>query len=222
MKRISTLAAVIVFAVVLLTPAVADAAPNGPGASGWKLGNYNPSGMAVSMAQVAPVAGGLATFNFTNQPNTALLLNTQGNSPFLGNDVGKTISATFTISGAVGAFTAYPDQCYPNGLPPNVRLFFETSYSAGGFAYSDYWWADDAWVMLANGTFTISAKVNPTTANWSDWGGETSAANAARFTSAASNVTGIGLSFGGYCHYESGVGTTDGTGALALNSFSVS
>nr|MDA8080870.1 hypothetical protein [Actinomycetota bacterium] len=115
MKRISTLGAVIVFAVVLLTPAVAEAAPNGPGASGWKLGYYNPSGMALSMAQVAPIADGVAAFNFTNQPDTALLLNTKGNSPLLGNDLNKTVSATFTISGATGDFTAYPDQCYPSG-----------------------------------------------------------------------------------------------------------
>ncbi len=222
MKRISTLGAVIVFAVVLLTPAVAEAAPNGPGASGWKLGYYNPSGMALSMAQVAPIADGVAAFNFTNQPDTALLLNTKGNSPLVGNDLNKTVSATFTISGATGGFTAYPDQCYPSGTAPNVRLFFETKYSAGGFAYSDYWWADDAFSTLQNGTFTITAVVNPTTAHWSDWGGELSAAHATTFTSAASNVTGIGLSFGGYCHYESGVGTTNGTGALSLRSFSVS
>ena len=218
MKRISTLAAFIVFAALLLTPAVAEAAPNGPGASGWKLGYYNASGRALSMAQVAPVAGGLATFNFTNQPDTALLLNTQGNSPLLGNDVGKTVSATFTISGVTKSFMYY-GAC--GSTPASTRLFFETSYSVGGFAYSDYWWADDAYSTLANGTFTITAVVSPAGV-WSDWGGEPSATNVTTFTSAASNVTGIGLSFGGGCFFENGVGTTNGKGALSLTSFSVS
>ena len=101
-----------------------------------------------------------------------------------------------------------------------MRLFFETS-NAGGFAYSHYWWADDASYTLANGTVTISAVVDPTAANWSDWGGELSGANTASFTAAASNVTGVGLSFGGYCHFESGVGTADGSGAFTLSSFTV-
>jgi hypothetical protein len=44
---------------------------------------------------------------------------------------------------------------------------------------------------------------------------------AAGFEAALSNVTDIGLSFGGGFFFENGVGTTDGSGTT-LNSFNVS
>ncbi len=204
---------------IVLAPAVAGAAPTGPGASGWHLGYYTPSGRALSMAQTAPAAGGDATFAFTNQPDAALLIATQGSSTLLGNDLGATISATFTVSGATGSFMAYPDQCYPGGAAPNVRLFFETS-NAGGFANTHYWWADDASYTLANGRATLTATISPSSA-WSDLNGQSSASNASTFAGAASDVTAIGLSFGGYCHYESGVGTSDGSGTFTLSSYTV-
>jgi hypothetical protein len=40
------------------------------------------------------------------------------------------------------------------------------------------------------------------------------------FMDAASNVTMIGLSFGGGCFFENGVGTIDGSGTFTLDSFS--
>ena len=226
MKRMTAFAASVALLGVMIAPTVATAASDGAGASGWHVGSYNSSGRALSMSQAAPSAGGVAQFNFTSQPNTALLIATQGSSTLLGNDVGKTVTATFTISGATGAFSAYPDQCYPdypgNGVaPPNVRLFFETS-NAGGFAISNYGWADDASVTLANGTMILTARVDPSAANWSDWGGKLSGSNTSTFNAAAGNVTGVGLSFGGYCHYESGVGTSDGSGTFTLSSFRVS
>ncbi len=220
MKRINALAAVIVFAGVLVAPAMAGAAPNGPGASGWHLGYYTPSGRTLSTSQAAPGAG-LAAINFTAQDNTALLIDTQGNSPFLGNDLGKTVTATFTISGASADFTYYGEPV-ANGASASTRLFFETSY-AGGFSPTKYWWADNATASynLANGTITISAVVDPA-GNWSAFYGEPSATYDGSFSAAASNVTGIGFSFGGGSGYENGVGTTNGSGTFTLTSFSVS
>src|SRR5690349_5064736 len=119
------IAAITVFAVPVLA-----------GGSDWKLGYYTPSGQALSTASVATGAG-IATFNFTSQPNTALLVTTRGNSPSLGNDMGKTITATFDISDATGAFTysgeGTPDN--PCGTPANTRFFFETD-NGGGFAFT--------------------------------------------------------------------------------------
>ena len=203
----------------VLAPTVAGAAPAGPGAPGWHVGYYTPSGRALSMSEAAPTAGGGAMFPFTNQPNTALLIATQGSSSLLGNDLGETIHATFTISGVTGSFMAYPDQCYPNGAAPNVRLFFETS-NAGGYANTHYWWADVASSPLANGSETLTATISPTSP-WSDLNGKASGDNSSAFADAASNVTAIGLSFGGYCHYESGVGTSNGSGTFTLTSYTV-
>lgn len=217
MKRFNILVAAVIMSGVLIAPALASAAPNGPGASNWHLGYYNPSGMALSMAQAAP-GSGIASFNFTNQDNTALLLNTQGASGFVGNDLEKTISASIAISNMTGAFSSY-GTC--GSTPPTVRIFFETSYSVGGFSYTDYWWSHDATYVLAEGSATISALVDPTSATWSDWNGQSSADNSAAFSAAARNVTGIGFSFGGGCFFENGVGTSNGSGTFTLTSFDV-
>ena len=43
----------------------------------------------------------------------------------------------------------------------------------------------------------------------------------ASFNAAASIITAVGLSFGGGCFFENGVGTTDGSGTFTLTSFTV-
>jgi len=195
---------------------VAGAASNGPGASGWHIGYYNSSGRALSLAQAAP-GGGVASLNFTNQPNTALLIADQGSDKaIVGNQAGGTITATFTVSDATGAFTYYGGPS--SGGQANVRLFFETG--GGPFAYTNYWWSDVAFTPLGNGTYTLTAQIDPA-AQWSDWNGQPSATNIAAFDAAASDITGIGLSFGGGAGFENGVGTTNGSGSLTLNSFTV-
>jgi hypothetical protein len=50
--------------------------------------------------------------------------------------------------------------------------------------------------------------------------GQPSAANAEAFNTAANNPTAVGLSFGGGCFFENGVGTTDGSGSFTLTNFS--
>jgi hypothetical protein len=189
--------------------------------SNWKLGYYTPSPHGtISNASVTGVAPALATFNFTNLPNTALLITDQGSNKagVLGNDAELTITANFTISGATGTFTYFgePDG---SGVPATVRLFFQTK--GGPFAYTNYWWSDAAFTPLGNGTFTLTATVDAAQA-WSDWNGQPSSANAAAFTAAASDVTSIGLSFGGGYFFENGVGTADGSGAFTLTSYAVS
>jgi hypothetical protein len=218
MKQRTLLVTAALVASLIATPLAAAAAGNG--SSGWHLGYYNSSGRALSMSQTSP-GSGVASFNFTNQDNTALLIDTQGSSPFVGNDLGKTITAVISVSDVTGSFSSY-GTC--GSTPPTVRLFFETSYSAGGFAYTDYWWSHDATYVLANGTAKITALVEPSSATWSDWNGQASSdpTYSSAFSAAASDVTGIGFSFGGGCFFENGVGTADGSGTFALTSFSVS
>lgn len=210
------------YAVLAAVAAVAVfAAPAMAGGSDWKVGYYTPSGQTLSMASADMPVTGLATFNFTGQPNTALLVTTHGNSPFLGNDAGKTITATFDITGAAGAFTYWGEGTADNpcGYPANTRFFFETD-NGGGFAFTHFWWSNPANVVLANGHYTLTATVEP--AEWSDWNGQPGATQAAGFADAAANVTMIGFSFGGGCFFENGVGTTDGSGTFTLDTFSVS
>jgi hypothetical protein len=207
-------------AAVALTSGSALAASGGGKASGWHIGYYNP-GNSLSFAQATQPAGGLAALNFTNQANTALLVTDQkAQFPgLLGNLTGKTLSASATIGGATGAFTYYGEGGQGDcGTPASVRLFFETS-NAGGFDETHYWWSNPVSATLANGTITLSTSTNG--ANWSDFYGHfgNEAGYSAGFNAAVANVTEIGLSFGGGCFFENGVGTTDGSGTFTLNSY---
>jgi hypothetical protein len=61
-------------------------------------------------------------------------------------------------------------------------------------------------------------------AEWSDFFGHfgSDPTYAAGFAAAASNVTAIGLSFGGGSFLENGIGTSDGSGTFTLESSAVS
>lgn len=195
----------------------------------WKLGYYNTSGRALSMMTTGP-GDGVAAFDFTDQPNTALLVTQQGSlkGTLLGDLTGATIDAKFTITGATDAFT-YAGEGTPSNpctgplTAASVRLFFETD-NGGGFGYTHYWWSNPQTVLLANGSFELNQVLN-SDAGWSDWNGQlanSTADIAAGFDDAAANVTMIGLSFGGGCFFENGVGTADGSGTFTLDSYSVS
>jgi hypothetical protein len=163
-------------------------------------------------------SGGLAAFNFAVPDKTRLLYNSK-DPALLGNLLTSTMSATFTIADVTGNFT-YGGEPSCGGTTGNVRLNFESIPPGTKFAYTNYWWADvsPASAVLANGDFTLTVTVDATQA-WSDWNGQPSSANADAFNAAATNVTAVGLSFGGGCFFENGVGTTDGSGTLTLNTF---
>jgi hypothetical protein len=160
---------------------------------------------------------GLATFDFAGPDKAHLLFS---DSPdLIGSKNGTTMTASFTVQGVSGTFT-YGGEPSCGGTTATVRLYFESIPPGTKFAFTNYWWSDTAWQVLANGTapLTLTALVDPT-AQWSDWNGQPSSTNRAAFNAAAGNVTAVGLSFGGGCFFENGVGTTDGTGTFTLDSF---
>lgn len=134
----------------------------------------------------------------------------------LGDIRGKQVTANFTITGS-NDFQYYgqgqPGDC--DGTPASVRLYFETS---GKFAYTNYWWSNPAAQVLVNGNnLVVTATV--TGDQWSDWNGQSGVTEAAGFAAAAKNVTEIGMSFGGGCFFENGVGASDAD--FTLNSYTV-
>jgi hypothetical protein len=179
---------------------------------------------------VQPSGANLAAFGFAVKTNSRLLVtqNDPTKNPYLGNHAGQTISATVHVDGVnPGATFTYSGEgttSNPCGTPASVRLFFTST--GGPFAYTQYWWSDvppgsaqlDALMAAPQ---NLTATLDPATP-WSDWNGQPSAAHAAEFTAAASNITSIGLSFGGGCFFENGVGTSDGSGVFTLQSFSES
>jgi hypothetical protein len=193
----------------------------------WKLGYYTPSPHGtISTSSVTGPAPALATFNFTNLPNTALLITDQGanKSMLLGDDTGMTVSAKFTVSnlgaGASFMYFGQPDAC--GGTTSYVRYFFQTN-NAGGFDETHFWWSNPvSAALVTNGSPTL-ASVSLDGSNWSDFFGHfgNDPAYADGFKAAVSDVTSIGLSFGGGCFFENGVGTTDGSGTFTLNSYTL-
>jgi hypothetical protein len=196
-------------------PVSADAA------SKWKVGYYTPSSPG-TLSMSAADQGGIASLGFTDLPNTALLATQQGSfkGQLLGNLLGEQLTANYTISNA-SVFTYFGEgtDSNPCGTPASVRFYFATD-NGGGFAYTHYWWSNPESRVLANGTVSMTVNVDP--AFWSDWNGQSGTSQSAGFADAASNVTLIGLSFGGGCFFENGVGTVDGSGTFTLNSFTAS
>lgn len=164
---------------------------------------------------------GLAAFAFAVKDNSHLLVtsNDVSKNSLLGDHHGETITASIDVSGVNGAFTYYLEGTSSNscGTPATTRLFFAST--GGPFEATQYWWSDSASYVLANGTATLTATLDPATA-WSDYNGEASSTQPGDFTDAARHITEIGLSFGGGCFFENGVGTSDGSGIFTLNTFS--
>ncbi len=214
---------------ILAIPAFAD--NSGQSASGWHIGYYNPSNRALSNAEAPSAPGGVASLNFTNQPNTALLTTDQKakNPSLLGDLTGKTVSASFALTGLSTSHPVIyynePDAC--GGTTAYVRYFFDT-VNSGGFNETNYWWSNPTSLPLTvDGTYSIPP-VSLIGANWSDYYGHfgTNANSdgfngAAGFKFAVGHVTNMGLSFGGGCFFENGVGTNDGSGTFTLNTFTV-
>lgn len=206
-------------------PASAFGPASPPPASGWQIGYYTPSLQTLSYAQ-AFKGSGEASLNFTSSPYTALLITGQkAKYPSLLGDLSadSSVSARFAVSGVTGIFTYMGEPyCGPpvGGALPNVRFYFQTS-NAGGFDETHYWWSNPVSWTLTNGSMTLTNPLSPAT--WSDYNGHAGDVTAytAGFYAALSNVTDIGLSFGGGCFFENGVGTTDGSGTFTLNSFTV-
>ena len=195
------------------TPSGANAA-----ASGWKIYSYNASGQALSSKQAPSGTATIAEFDFLSTPDDALLAMKASGSPD-SSILGKTITATFAIVGA-GTFTYWgegtPDN--PCGTPANTRLYFNTAN--GPFAFTKFWWSNPASAFLtAPGIGTVTAMVSP--AFWSDWNGQNGTTDPDAFANAAANPDLVGLSFGGGCFFENGVGVNVGSATFKLISYTV-
>jgi hypothetical protein len=183
--------------------------------SNWKL----------SDGSVNTPASAVAAFDFV-KPDSAHLLysSTFGASKYGTDDSTGSMSATFTVDNVTGTFTYGSAITGCTGGQATVGLFFESITPGSKFAYTNYWWSNPERVALGpNGVLTPLAPVlmsDP--AQWSDWNGHSGTFDGqttAAFIAATKSVTAVGLSFGGGCFFENGVGTTDGSGSFTLNSF---
>jgi hypothetical protein len=190
-----------------------------PGAVKWKVVDYNriqthPARIPFKLALGGD--GGIG-FDFLDTPDTALLGTSHPSyrGDLWGDMTGKTISARVgvTVTSGAPAFTYYgqPDAC---GTPASVRFYFQTNTS-GKFEFTDYWWSNPTSISLEalkSGDVTLSALFSDP-ANWSDWNGQFGTTDPAAFAAAVKDVQFVGLSFGGGCFFENGVGIQPGTGS---------
>ena len=187
-----------------------------PGAPKWKVVDYNR--VQTHPARIPNKIPGGISFDFLNTPDTALLATSHPsyNGTLLGDLTGKTVSATVGVTVTpTSDFDYYgePDGC---GRQANVRLYFQTD-TGGKFQETDYWWSNPFSVdleALKAGDQTIAASLSDPAA-WSDFYGHfgSDPQYAAAFAEAVKDVQLIGVSFGGGCFFENGVGIKQGTGS---------
>jgi len=218
----------IIFSLVAISLVVISAPPTSraenfdnppPGAVKWKVIDYNR--IQTHPARVPyKISGGIG-FDFLFTPDTALLGTSHPTyrGDLWGNMTGKTLSATVGVTVTPGtAFEYYgqPDTC---GTPASVRFYFQTDTS-GKFEETDYWWSNPVSVNLQtlaaiqplDDTMSVAFS---TPSMWSDYNGHfgSDPAYNAAFLKAVKDVQFVGLSFGGGCFFENGVGIQPGTGS---------
>jgi hypothetical protein len=157
---------------------------------------------------------------------TALLTTTSARG-LLGNLTGKTLTASVSLSftGSITYGLEDPNSC--GDVPANVQFFISTdprTYSPDRASGNEtgYWWSNPANVPMDVAVSGAGLRVPLTPGNWSDANGHLSSdpAYTAGFKAAVANVQQIGLSFGGGCFFDTGIGITGGSGSFTLTSFS--
>jgi hypothetical protein len=229
-KAVLALAAVL--ALVLTASALGDDFSQGKGAKAapnWKLLGRGPGGHSTSTPAQA-FADGIGLEFGTTPEDTRLFLTSHPGSGLLGDLTGKTLTATFTITGTATAFT------YPGGGPPknaacptpaSVRLYFEGntngSWTEDTAGWSKQWWSTpQAYTLtsLVGNTLTLTVPLD--TANWANMGFELASDVPTYFAAAVAKVGAVGVSFGGGCFLPTGAVPIDGTASFVLKSYSVS
>jgi hypothetical protein len=138
-------------------------------------------------------------------------MTTTNSSELLGNLRGATITATLQIVETNSPVWWFGNDCGSGVRYPNVRLFFTTVTEPYPLDYAnahelEFWWAREAYAQVQQGTITLTAHLDPS--KWGDSQGHSGETEPYRtgFLSAASRVAQIGLSFGGGCFFDTGVG----------------
>jgi hypothetical protein len=197
----------------------AKAAPN------WKVLGAVP-GSAWHQKPAEAFADGIGFAFSTTPTDTKLFLTTHPGSGLLGDLTGKTLTATFTITGTATAFTYFKEGKPDNdGLcaapaPASVRLYFEGETNA---EKKHQWWSTpQAYTLTSLVGTTLTLTVPLDTANWTRKDRQLASDVPIDFAAAVATVSTVGVSFGGGCFLPTGAFPTDGTASFVLKSYSVS
>lgn len=170
-----------------------------------------------------------AVAGFPLQSNMTALLTTTSAPGLVGNLTGKTLTATVSLAftGSIIYGLEDPNSC--SGSPANMRFFVSTdrntySPTKAGRNETGYWWSNPINVPMNTAVSGAVITVPLTPGDWSDANGHYSSdpAYTAGFNSAVSNVQQVGVSFGGGCFFDTGIGVSGGSGSFALNGIAAS
>lgn len=215
-----------VAALAAAVPLLAEDFSDVKGAPKWKVYDVNHSNRAFRsrIPDLAP-SGGIG-FDFLFTPDTALLTTDHPSyrGTLLGDLKDKLLSAKIKVNVAPATtlfqYFGQGTSANPCLTPASVRFFFQGNTN-GPFAYTKYWWSTPVSVQLANLADGIpkTIMVHVQSGLWSDYNGQFDAAG---FDAAAKDVQTIGLSFGGGCFFENGVGIVPGTGSGSFQLLNIS
>lgn len=227
MKRLLTamVAALMMVALVASTALAASAK--------WTLYSYQGDLGPNPGITANPHKGTIATFAFTATPDQALLTSDATGYVKKGNLLGKTVTATVSITAATGTtFVGYDQDC---STPPTVRFYFDTKRQLGaetsfqsGLYEDQLWWSNPVSISLADlfaaGSAGATLSVSFSPANWSNlvgtFGTDLVGQYGSDFSIAASNVNKIGFSFGSGCSFAFGDGSNPAGAMFNLLKFS--
>jgi hypothetical protein len=195
----------------------------------WKVHSLGAAGWTTPPEGAQAFDDGIG-FAFGADPSTRFFMTSNQGSGLLGDLTGKTLTATFTITGTATAFTYNPgppeNEACPT--PASVRLYFEDS-TKGPWAdppdtatSSRQWFSTPqahALTSLVGNTLTLAVPLD--TANWTNKGFQLPSDVPTYFAAAVAKVGAVGVSFGGGCFLPTGAYPTDGTASFVLKSYSV-
>jgi hypothetical protein len=228
MKK-AALALAAVLALVLTASALGDDFSQGKGAKAapnWTVLTTGDNGFKRKPAQA--FADGIGFAFGTAPDDTRLFVTSHPGSGMLGDLTGgKTLTATFTITGTATAFTyrgaGNPDfdgQCGAP-TPPSVHLYFDGNAPpwTGDF---QQWFSPQAHTLtsLVGTTLTLTVPLDP--AYWANKRGVPASDLSTYFAASLADVGAVGFAFGGGCFAGIGAWPTDGTASFVLKSYSVS
>lgn len=177
------------------------------------------------------INGDVATTELTSK-SPAAFLTTSSQANVLGNLTGKGLSVTVSMTSTgnpVFNFWGMGTSMNPCGTPANVRLYFTSNPNKFNLTDSQnnetqYWWSNPINATLTKDmNLVISDVFDPS--HWSNpnghWGNDPT--YTAGFYNTLANVRQIGVSFGGGCFFDIGVGVKKGTGTAIfhINSINV-
>lgn len=195
----------------------------GTTSSAWSVYVWDSRFSTLHQSAATTPSGAVAGFPL--QSNMTALLTTTSASGLVGDLTNKTLSATVSLSftGSIVYGLEDPNSCA--GSPASMRLFISSdphtySPTKAGRNETAYWWSNPMNVPMNTQVSGATINVPLSPDQWSDANGNhgSTAGYTAGFNATVSNVQQVGVSFGGGCYFDTGIGVSGGSGSFTLNS----